>query len=94
VKRIVLLDGPSVLSRDVLHEVAERYGLGLVRASLSWVAENERLAVGEPALLAPVFLAALHEAAMLVAADGEDLARATALVDQLVVRLTTPATGR
>ena len=71
VRRIVLLDGPAVLPVDVLHEIAQRYGLGLVREALRAADAAGRLVVGPVDLLAPVLLAALHEAATSIA-DGED----------------------
>src|SRR5205085_8810469 len=71
VRRIVLLDGPAVLPAEVRHEIAQRYGLGLVREALRAADNVGRLAVGPVDLLAPVLLAALHEAATSVA-DGAD----------------------
>jgi hypothetical protein len=89
VRRIVLLDGPAVLSPEVLHEIAQRYGLGLVREALRTADAAGRLVVGPVDLLAPVLLAALHEAAESVA-DGADPAGMRAVVESLLQAITTP----
>lgn len=86
VRRIVLLDGPSVLPVPVRRELSERYGLGLVREALAAVMDAgavERQPV-EP--LAHVLLAALHEAATLVA-DGADRDEVQAIVERFLARL-------
>ena len=86
VRRVVLLDAPSVLPVPVRRELSERHGLGLVRESLRAVMEAgliERQPV-EP--LAHVLLAALHEAATLVA-DGGDRDEIGAVVEGFLARL-------
>jgi len=90
VRRIVLLDAPAVLPVDVRREMSERHGLGQVRAVLSAIDDAGRLRTGPVPLLAPVVLAALHEAATLVA-DGADPGSVRAVVDGLVDAITTPA---
>ena len=90
VRRIVLLDAPAVLPADQRRELSERYGLGQVRAALGAIDDAGRLRLGPVALLAPVVLAALHEAATLVA-DGADIAGVRAVVDGLVDSITSPA---
>jgi AcrR family transcriptional regulator len=93
VRRVVLLDAPSVLPAELLRELSEKYGLGMVRASL-----QEAMAAGaierqplEP--LARLVLAALHEAASLVAeAPDARAARAAraevgGTVERLLARL-------
>ena len=89
VRRIVLLDGPAVLAVEVQHEIAQRYGLGLVREALRAADAAGRLVVGPVDLLAPVLLAALHEAATLVA-DGADDDGIRAVVESLLKAITTP----
>jgi AcrR family transcriptional regulator len=89
VRRIVLLDAPSVLPADVRREMSERHGLGQVRAALTAIDGAGRLRVGPVGLLAPVVLAALHEAATLIA-DGADAAGVRAVVDGLLETLTVP----
>jgi AcrR family transcriptional regulator len=89
VRRIMLLDGPAVLTPEVQHEIAQRYGLGLVREALREADEAGRLVVGPVDLLAPVLLAALHEAAESIA-DGADPTGMRAVVESLVNAITTP----
>ena len=86
VRRVVLLDAPSVLSVQVRREMSERYGLGLVRQALhevmaAGIVEEQPL---EP--LAHITMAALHEAATLVA-DGGDRAEVDAVVARFLSRL-------
>ena len=88
VRRVVLLDGPAVLAPEVQHEIAQRYGLGLVREALRAADAAGRLVVGPVDLLAPVLLAALHEAATSVA-DGEDPEGMRAVVESLLNAITT-----
>ena len=90
VRRIILQDGPAVLPRDVAHRLAEEYGLGLIRATLQEVADAGRLGLGPVEMLAPVFMGGLHEAANIVA-DGGDAKKAIKLIEQLIARITTPA---
>jgi AcrR family transcriptional regulator len=89
VRRIVLLDGPAVLPPDVQHEIAQRYGLGLVREALRAADAAGRLVVGPVDLLAPVLLAALHEAAESIA-DGADPSGIQQVVESLLNAITTP----
>jgi AcrR family transcriptional regulator len=66
-QRIVLLDGPSVLGWDRWREIAARYGLGLIEASLGAAIEAGAIAAQPVRPLAHVLMGALDEAAMLVA---------------------------
>ena len=88
VRRVVLLDGPAVLSAEVRHDIALRYGLGLVLEALRAAEAAGRLVVGPVDLLAPVLLAALHEAATSIA-DGADAAGMRAVVESLLNAITT-----
>jgi AcrR family transcriptional regulator len=88
VRRIVLLDAPAVLPGDLRRELSERYGLGQVRAALGAIEAAGRLRLGPVKVLAPVVLAALHEAATLVA-DGADVTGVRTVVDGLVDAITT-----
>jgi AcrR family transcriptional regulator len=90
VRRIVLLDAPAVLPIDVQRTLAERYGLGMVREALHAAERAGRLAVGPVDALAPVLLAALHEAATSIA-DGADAADMRAVVDGVLDAITTSA---
>jgi AcrR family transcriptional regulator len=86
VRRVVLLDAPSVLPVPVRRELAERYGLGLVRDALRAVMEAGLIDQQPLEPLAHVLLAALHEAATLVA-DGADRDEVGAVVDGFLARL-------
>ncbi len=90
VRRVILQDGPAVLPRDVHKQLAEQYGLGLIRSTLQEVENAGRLAVGPVDILAPVFMGGLHEAANIVA-DGGDAKKAIRVVEELIARITTPA---
>ncbi len=94
VQRIVLLDAPAVLGWAAWRDVDARYGLGLVTEGLRAVfavrpAQGAGTRAVEP--LGHLLLAALNEAAMLVAgAPDPAVARAEvgAIVDQLLDSLT------
>ncbi len=88
VRRIVLLDAPSVLPVELRRQLSERYGLGLVREALRTVDAAGRLAIGPIEPLAALVLAALHEAATAIA-DGADADSMRAVVAGLIDRLTT-----
>jgi AcrR family transcriptional regulator len=90
VRRICLLDAPSVLDGDVRRELSEKYGLGLVRGGLLAVEQAGRLEIGPVDALAPVLLAALHEAATSIA-DGAVPADVRAVVEGVLDAITTPA---
>ena len=83
VRRVVLLDAPSVLSAEVRHELAEIYGLGVTREVLAQAMAAGRIARQPVEVLAPIVLAALHQAAELVA-DGQDRAEVGAIVDRMI----------
>lgn len=83
VRRICLLDAPSVLSTEVKRELAERYGLGLVRQSLADCMAAGSIEQQPLETLAHVLLAALMEAATLVA-DGADRAEVDGIVERML----------
>jgi AcrR family transcriptional regulator len=84
------LDAPSVLDPEARRELSNRYGLGLVRAALEACEAEGRLRVGPVDALAPVVLAALHEAATSIA-DGADPAAVRSVVDGIIDAITTSA---
>jgi AcrR family transcriptional regulator len=86
VRRICLLDAPSVLPTEVRRELAERYGLGLVRESLAACMATGAIARQPVEPLARVLLAALLEAATLVA-EGADRAEVDAIVERTLAGL-------
>lgn len=75
-RRIVLIEGPSVLGWETWREIDERYGFGIVKASLE-AAIAAGLVQNRPVdPMAHIFLAALSEAALQIArADDPDAAR-------------------
>jgi AcrR family transcriptional regulator len=87
VRRIVLLDAPSVLPVEVRRRLAEQYGLGLVRESLRHAEAAERLTVGPVDALALVVMAMLHEAATAIA-DGDDPAAMHNVIDGMITAIT------
>ena len=91
VQRIVLLDAPAVLGWATWREVDARYGLGLVTEGLRAVLAGGGAAPRAVEPLGHLLLAALNEAAMLVAGSpdpGGARAEVGAIVDQLLDSLT------
>jgi AcrR family transcriptional regulator len=87
VRRIVLLDAPSVLDAKVRREIAERYGLGLIRESLREIDGAGRLMVGPVGPLALILMSAMHDAATQIA-DGADEGELVELFEGLLERIT------
>jgi AcrR family transcriptional regulator len=90
VQRIVLLDAPSVLGWEGWREVEARHGLGLVTQAIREVMAAGQVEVQPVEPLAHILLAALNEAALLVAGAEDPVAtRATVgdMVDRLLSRL-------
>jgi AcrR family transcriptional regulator len=87
VGRILLIDGPAVLGAEEWREIAERYGLGVIRASLEHGMATGALAPQPVDPLAHALLGALDEAALYVA-RAEDrataLAETAAVIDRLI----------
>jgi len=77
VQRIVLLDAPAVLGWERWREVASRYGLGLIEATLQAAVDAGSIGDQPVRPLAHVLMGALDEAAMYVArAEDRGVARA------------------
>jgi AcrR family transcriptional regulator len=77
VRRIVLLDAPSVLGFDEWREVAARYGLGVLAAALGAAMESGSIERQPLMPLAHTIMGALDAAALYVAeADDPEAARA------------------
>ena len=87
VRRIVLLDAPSVLPVEVRRQLSEQYGLGLVREALRYLDAAGRLNVGPVDALALVVMAVLHEAATAIA-DGDDPGAMHSVVDGMITAIT------
>jgi len=86
VARIVLLDAPAVLGWQTWREIDAVHGLGLVTEALEHVMDAGLIETQPVLPLAHLLLAALNEAAMLVAND-EDPAATRTLVGVTVERL-------
>lgn len=85
--RILLIDGPAVLGLDAWREMAEEYGLGVVKASLQHGMESGALLRQPVDPLAHMLIGALDEAALYIArAEDHDAAlrETAAAVDRLV----------
>jgi AcrR family transcriptional regulator len=91
VQRIALLDPPSVVGWTRWREIDEQHILGGLRATMRRLARQGRLPPGDVDLYAHMLLAAVNEAALLIA-RAEDpaaaLATGQAAVDALIDRLT------
>lgn len=72
VRRIVLIDAPSVVGWHRWREIENRYGLGLLKAALQNVAEAGRFPVERVDMFAHMLLASMNEVALLIAkAEGD-----------------------
>jgi AcrR family transcriptional regulator len=86
VRRICLLDAPSVLPTEYRRQHAEVHGLGLIRTALHACIEAGRIDPQPVDPLAHLLLAAVLEAATLVA-EGADRSQVDAVVDGMLDRL-------
>ena len=86
VARIVLLDAPAVLGWQTWREIDAVHGLGLVTEALEHVMDAGLIEIQPVLPLAHLLLAALNEAAMLVA-NAKDPAATRTLVGTTVERL-------
>jgi AcrR family transcriptional regulator len=76
VQQITLLDAPSVLGWERWREIGQRYGLGLVQATVQAAIDAGQIEPQPARPLAHILIGALDEAAMLVArADDVKAAR-------------------
>jgi AcrR family transcriptional regulator len=85
-RRIVLVDGPSVLGWDVWRAIDEHYAHRLIEAALQRAIDAGRLAPQPTDALAYVLLGALYEAANVVA-SAEDPTQARDEMGRTVHRL-------
>jgi AcrR family transcriptional regulator len=92
IRQIVLIDAPAVVGWEKWREIDARYGFGLLKASLESVAGGGRVKKDQMGMLAHLLLAALIEAALLIArAQNPAAAMRTArvavnkLVDGIIV---------
>ncbi len=92
VRRILLIDAPSVLGWERWRSMEEDHALGLIRAVLQVIAEEGKLRPELVGTLAHVLLASVNEVALLVARsqDQEAAMKAGAdAIDELLERLFT-----
>jgi AcrR family transcriptional regulator len=90
VRQIVLIDAPSVVGWQKWREIDERYGLGLMKASLHAAANAGRVRKELADVFAYMLLAALNEIALIVArADdaGPALRKGRAAAKELLDKL-------
>ena len=90
VQRVVLLDAPAVLGWEAWREVEAQHGLGMVTEALRHVMDAGQIEQQPVEPLAHLVLAALNEAALLVAsADDQRATRKTVgkMLDRLLSRL-------
>ncbi len=91
VQRIVLVDAPAVVGWPRWRELDEQYTLGGTKAALRGLVDEGRLSAGETDLLAHMILAAVGEAAMMIARSADPAAvlpeaeaAVTTLLDRVV----------
>lgn len=90
VRQILLLEAPAVMGWEAWREMEERYGLGLTKQALTMAMDAGAIESQPVEPLAHMLLAALTEAAMLVAqSDDPPATRAEvgATVERLISRL-------
>ena len=93
VRRILLIDGPSVLGWERWRAMEEHHALGLIRAVLQLIADEGKLRPESVATLANILLASVNEVALLVARSDDQEAAMQAgadAIDELLQRLFTP----
>lgn len=93
VQRIALLDGPAVVGWQRCREIELEHGLGGLRATLERIAGEGRLPPGDVDVFAHMLLAAVSEAALMIAtADAPEraLASTRAAVQAFLARLISP----
>ena len=86
VRQIALIDAPAVLGWQKWRDVEERHGFGLLKASLKAAAKARGLRREPVDVLAHMLLAALIEAALLIARDEDPAAvrSCRAALDRLI----------
>jgi len=92
VRRILLIDAPSVLGWERWRSMEEDHALGLIRAVLQVIAEEGKLRPELVGTLAHVLLASVNEVALLVARSQDQDAAMKAgadAIDELLQRLFT-----
>jgi AcrR family transcriptional regulator len=94
IQRITLLDAPSVVGWSRWRELDEQHTLGGLKATLQRIADDGRLPAESVDILAHMILAAVAEAALMIARSDEPeaaLESGRAAVETLLGRLVGPA---
>src|ERR1700722_2061384 len=79
IRQLMLLDAPSILGWEGFREVSQRYGLGMTEQLLSAAIESGELRPQPTRPLATIVLAALDEAAMIIANATDPVRESQAL---------------
>jgi AcrR family transcriptional regulator len=90
IRRVVLIDAPSVVGWQTWREIDSRHGLGLLKTSLGMVASAGRIRAEMVDIYSHMLLAALIEMALLIARSEDgiiSMQRGQEAVEQLVSRL-------
>ena len=92
IQRIAIIDAPSVVGWQRWREIDDSYGFGMLRATLEAIAAMGRIRKDSVDLFAHMLLAALFEAALVMAhTDGPAPDAQEAIVDEFITRLVGPA---
>jgi AcrR family transcriptional regulator len=83
IRQILLIDAPSVLGHARWREIGLRYGLGLVEQVLAAGMQAGVIAQAPTRVLAQVLVAAIDEAALMIA-DAEDPAAVRSQADEVI----------
>lgn len=86
IRRLLMLDAPSVLGWERCREITQRHSLGMAEMLLIEAMDAGQLAVQPARALAHVLIGALDEAAMVIA-TAEDRDRARAEIGEVLRRL-------
>jgi AcrR family transcriptional regulator len=90
VRRILLIDAPSVLGWERWRSMEEQHALGLIKAVLQVIADEGKLRPDLVGTLAHVLLASVNEVALLVARSDDEKAamrEGADAIDELLQRL-------
>jgi AcrR family transcriptional regulator len=83
VRRVLLIDGPSVLGWERWRAMEEHHALGLIRAVVQLIADEGKLPPQTVGTMANILLASVNEVALLVARSDDREAAMTAGVDAI-----------
>jgi AcrR family transcriptional regulator len=88
IQRIALIDAPSVVGWQKWREIDGRHGFGLLRGTLEAIAATGRIRQDSVDLLAHLLLAALLEAALVIAnSDDPTASRHEEVLDDFLIRV-------